>query len=262
MPGDLPVWGCTILPLDVVRGAGIAAWLALCVLPVRREFSTTRDKADRDNGPNRTCIQRSVELKYLLRRIGFPTGLAAFAIVALSCGSGGSGQDICNCIPLLPDIADYRHIAKHVPLPNTMPEEITVDTILSWPQDVFVPPDAPRTGRELQLFHVAQAFLQNASLNTGDCDLHFEISQTADRNAPRVVVETPVDSEYCSARRSIQSQLAQHGFRLDSQHGGDLPQALSAEVLGLAFEDFEHNRGSPQVATVWELHPATVNLVP
>lgn len=48
----------------------------------------------------------------------------------------------------------------------------------------------------------------------------------------------------------------------DAQHGGELPQAFPVEVLGMAFEDFEHGRGSPQVATVWELHPAKVNLVP
>ena len=53
---------------------------------------------------------------------------------------------------------------------------------------------------------------------------------------------------------------AQHGFRLDVEHGGELPQALPAEVLGMAFEDFEHNRGSGQVTTLWELHPAIVNL--
>jgi len=44
------------------------------------------------------------------------------------------------------------------------------------------------------------------------------------------------------------------------QHGGELSQPLSAEILGMAFEDFEHNRGSAQVATLWELHPAIVTL--
>ncbi len=172
-------------------------------------------------------------------------------------------QDICNCLPIEPDIADYRHAAKHVPIPNVAPQEITVDTILGWPQNLpILAPDAPRSGRELQVFHVASAYVQNVSVNPADCDVHIEISQTPDKNAPRVVVETPVDSEYCSARKSIQSQLAQHGFRLDAQHGGELPQALPAQVLGMAFEDFEHNRGSPQVATLWELHPAIVNLLP
>ncbi|HLK31563.1 MAG TPA: hypothetical protein VKT29_00655 [Terriglobales bacterium] len=173
-------------------------------------------------------------------------------------------KDICNCLPYEPDIADYRHAAKHVPLPNTTPVEISVATILSWPQTPILPPTAPRFGRELQLFHVAQAYLQNASINTADCDIHMEISATSDRKAPRVVIETPVDAEYCTARKNIQQQLAQHGFTLDYTHGGDLPQALPAQVTGLAFEDFEHpqSRGSPEVATLWELHPAIVTLAP
>jgi hypothetical protein len=194
--------------------------------------------------------------------------LALLAVSHVDCvGTSELGtvepQDLCNCLPIEPDIADYRHVAKHVSLPNVPAEEITVDTILSWPQGLPVlPADAPRTGRELQLFHIADAFLQNASVNSGDCDVHMEISQTADKAGPRVVVETPVDSEYCSARKAIQSQLSDHGFRLDAQHGGELPDALPAEVLGMAFEDFEHDRGSPQIATLWELHPATVKLLP
>jgi hypothetical protein len=186
-------------------------------------------------------------------------GLSALIALNWSCGAL---KDICNCLPYEPDIADYRHNAKHVPLPNVTPVEITVQTILSWPQTPFLPPTTPRFGRELTLFHVAHAFLQNASINTADCDIHMEISATAERTAPRVVIETPVDSEYCSARKNIQSQLKAHGFTLDNTHGGELPQALPAEVTGLAFEDFEHpqNRGSAEVATLWELHPAMVTL--
>jgi hypothetical protein len=169
-------------------------------------------------------------------------------------------EDLCKCLPIEPDIADFRHIAKHVAIPTIATQEIGVDTILSWTQDAFVAPDAPRTGRELQVFHIATAFVQEASVNAADCDVHFEISQTADKSAPRVIVETPVDSEYCSARQTAQAQLAKHGFRLDSQHGGELPQALPVQVLGMAFEDFDHSRGSAQVATIWELHPANVTI--
>jgi hypothetical protein len=169
-------------------------------------------------------------------------------------------EDLCKCLPIEPDVADFRHIAKHAAIPNIAAQEIGVDTILSWTQDAFVAPDAPRTGRELLVFHVATAFVQEASVNAADCDVHFEISQTADKNAPRVILETPVDSEYCSARQMEQAQLAKHGFKLDSQHGGELPQALPAEVLGMAFEDFDHSRGSAQVATIWELHPAIVTI--
>jgi hypothetical protein len=95
-------------------------------------------------------------------------------------------------------------------------------------------------------------------VNAVDCDISMEISQTAEKNSPRMIVETPVDSEYCSARQNLQAQLKQHGFQLDSQHGGELPQALPIDVTGMAFEDFEHNRGN--VATLWEIHPAIVTL--
>jgi hypothetical protein len=171
-------------------------------------------------------------------------------------------EDLCKCLPIEPDIADYRHLAKHVPIPNIAVQEVTVETILGWAQDPLIPPDAPRTGRELEVFHIATGFLQNASVNAADCDVVMEVSQVPDKNAARMIVETPVDSEYCSARQNIQGQLKQHGFRLDSQHGGELPQALSVDVVGMAFEDFEHDRGTAQVGTLWELHPAIVNLHP
>jgi hypothetical protein len=195
-------------------------------------------------------------------------GAALLGLLAGGCNGGNYGalqpspEDLCKCIPIEPDILDFRHLAKHVPIPAVAAQEIGVDTMLSWMQDAFVDPTAPRTGKELLVFHIANAFLQEASVNGADCDVHFEISQTADKSASRVIVETPVDSGFCSARQNAQSQLAKHGFRLDSQHGGELPQGLPVEVLGMAFEDFDHNRGSAQVATIWELHPATVNLLP
>ena len=188
------------------------------------------------------------------------------ALLCAACNGGSYGivqpnpEDLCKCLPVEPDILDFRHIAKHVPIPVIAAQEIGVDTILSWTQDAFVAPDAPRTGRELQVFHVATAFLQEASVNAADCDVHFEISMTVDKSAPRVIVETIVDSEFCSARQAAQSQLAKHSFKLDSQHGGELPQALPISVLGMAFEDFDHTRGSAHVATLWELHPAIVTI--
>jgi hypothetical protein len=201
-----------------------------------------------------------------MRQILLVGSITLLALLGVACSGGKFGvlqpnpEDLCKCLPIEPDIADFRHLEKHVPIPNIAAQEIGVDTVLSWTQDVIVAPDAPRTGRELEVFHVANAFLQEASVNAADCDVHFEISQTADKNAPRVIVETPVDSEFCSARQNAQSQLAKHGFKLDSQHGGELPQALPVAVLGMAFEDFDHNRGSLQVKTIWELHPAIVTI--
>jgi hypothetical protein len=186
------------------------------------------------------------------------------ALATVSCSGQDFGflqptpEDLCKCLPLEPDTADYRHAAKHMPIPNIVAQEVSVEIILTWSQDLFKPPDAPRTGRELEVFHIAKAFLQSASVNALDCDVSMEISQTADKSSSRMIVETPVDSEYCVARQNLQAQLKQHGFHLDSQHGGELPQALPVEVVGMAFEDFEHDRGP--VATLWELHPAIVTL--
>ena len=196
-------------------------------------------------------------------RIG---GLAILALLCAACNGTNYGvlqpnpEDLCKCLPLEPDVLDFRHTAKHVSIPVIAAQEIGVDTILSWTQDDIVLPQAPRTGRELQVFHVAIAFLQEASVNGADCDVHFEISMTADKNASRVIVETPVDSQFCSARQNTQTQLSKHGFKLDSQTGGELPQALPVEVLGMAFQDFDHTRGSAHVATNWELHPAIVTI--
>ena len=148
-----------------------------------------------------------------------------------------------------------------------VPSETTVSIIYTWIQTDPLTFDAPRTGNELQVFHIAAAFLQEVSVNGVDCDIHLEISDTPDKTAPRIIVETPVDSEFCSARKNIQTQLAQHGFHFDAAHGGELPQALPVNLLGLAFQDFDHNdvglkRGSVYVKTNWELHPAIVNLLP
>jgi hypothetical protein len=210
----------------------------------------------------------------LLRRTFAFAALALAAGFAFSCASvnnigqtGGQIEpaDLCKCTPLDQGF-EYRHDEKHVRIPDMPPEEVTIETIYSWPQNDPLSLDPPRTGVELQVFHVS-GFIQEASVNSEDCDIHVEISETADKSAPRVIVETPVDSEFCSARKGLQTQFANHGFRLDATHGGELPQALPADVVGLAFLDFDHSaiglgRGSAQVGTLWEIHPATVTLKP
>ena len=203
-------------------------------------------------------------------------GLVFLAGLALSCGSLNIGVvqplDLCQCTPLEPDIADYRHAQKHVPIAPTGPmgpSPLTIDTMYAWKVPPSPPIDPARTGVELIVFHITAAFMQEVSINGEDCDIHLEISQTASKTDRRVIVETPVDSEFCSARKNIQTQLAQHGVKLDPTHGGEiLPQGLLADVVGMGFLDFDHTavglppRGSAQVGTLWELHPATVNLLP
>jgi hypothetical protein len=183
-------------------------------------------------------------------------------LTLLYAASCGGGNDICHCNPTATTAQDFRHAEKHVPLPNITPVETTVAEILSWPAGPNPTNTTPRTGRELRLYHIATAYLQNARLVTFDCDLHLEISNVPDKAAPRVIVETPSDAEYCASRKLIQSQLAQHNFQIRPVKASEaeLPQVLPVSVVGLAFRDFEHNRGSVEVATPWELHPAEVSL--
>jgi hypothetical protein len=174
-----------------------------------------------------------------------------------SCG----GSDICHCTPTASTSQDFRHAEKHVPLPSGTPTPITVTQILAWPLGPDPTNTTPRTGRELTLYSIANAYLQSARLISFDCDVHLEVSDTPSKTAPRVIVETPIDSEYCDSRKTLQHALAQHHFQLryidqPQVSQAELPQALPVSVVGLAFRDFEHNRGSQEVGTPWELHPA------
>jgi len=184
-----------------------------------------------------------------------------------SCGgspdskSSSSSEDICKCQQTAPDSDDYRHNAKHASLPGGSAQTISVDTILSWPIPAEPASDAPRAGRENQLFRIDRAFLQFAWQNNGDCDLHLEVSATADKNAPRVIVETPSDPPYCVNRYNTKQQFAKYNLPIRSP-GVDLQTPLQVEVLGPALQDFSHPRGTAHVGSVWELHPAVVNVLP
>ena len=97
-------------------------------------------------------------------RIGLTAILILAALCVVSCNGQDFGflqptpQDLCKCVSLEPDIADYRHLAKHVPIPNIAAQEVSVGIVLTWPQDPVIPPDAPRTGRELEVFHMRTHF--------------------------------------------------------------------------------------------------------
>jgi hypothetical protein len=201
--------------------------------------------------------------------LAFLTLLALGVLIACGGGNGNVGinsssshdaiANICDCTPSETPAEDYRHAEKHVPLPGNTGQQITVATILGWPQGADPANDAPRSGRENQEFLIPLAYLQYVWAFTGDCDLHLEISNSPDKSAPRVIVETPIDGEYCTARQTIQQQLAENGVTL-STTGQELETPLPVQVLGLAFQDRRHQRGTQFVATVWELHPAIVSV--
>src|SRR5262249_43062269 len=148
----------------------------------------------------------------------------------------------------------------HVDLPAGTPTEITVADVLSFTVGPAPASDAPRSGRELQLFHIAHAFAQLVWVVSTDCDVHIEIADTADKTAPRMIVETPRNSSFCPSRQQLASQFNAHGITIDTNRQ-ELNPPLAIEVQGLAFQDEPHaTRGSAFLATTWELHPAVATL--
>src|SRR5437660_4411561 len=205
----------------------------------------------------------------LAQFLRFATLLLVLLLMQISCGghsskgsdtsSFNSAQDICNCVEQEPASSDYRTVAKHVDLPQIPASDINVATVLGWPVGADPASDAPRQGRELLIFHIANAFLQLVWLNPGDCDLHLEISDSPDKNAQRIIVETPHNNSYCGQRRALAQALAARGITI-SNTGLELATPVAVDVVGMAFQDFNHSPGSPKVATPWELHPAVVTV--
>jgi hypothetical protein len=165
--------------------------------------------------------------------------------------------DVCGCQPRDEKPTDYRFAEKHIPLPDMPSQSISVEHMLSWDQSSNPKNDAPRAGRELQMVTIPRAYVQFAWAYRGDCDIHIEISATPEKDAPRAIVETPVDQEYCTARKTLQQALRDHGVEL-SVLQQEVPNPFPVTVRGLPYQDAKHKRGSRYVATVWEIHPAIV----
>jgi hypothetical protein len=71
-------------------------------------------------------------------------------------------KDLARVFPLSPDISDYRHFAKHVPLPNVGAEQVSADVILSWSQDPIIPQRAKKWPG-LDIFHIATSYLHECA---------------------------------------------------------------------------------------------------
>src|SRR5205823_2315483 len=120
-----------------------------------------------------------------------------------------------------------------------------------------------RTGKELVLYRIPRAYLQTVFFRSSDCDLHLEISETPNKSAPRMIVETPGTMEYCEPRASLFVDLKRRGITVTDVNQ-ELSQPGQVEVVGVAFRDQAHPvwfaRGSERVTTLWELlwmHPTS-----
>lgn len=170
---------------------------------------------------------------------------------------------LCDCKPTHITKDDWRIEYKNGALPALEPEDTTVAAILAWPQGPEPGPRTPRSGPELKMYLIRRAYLQTVFLRKGDCDLHIEISEQPDKNAPRMIVETPGTSSYCTARTKMYTDLQHRGISLTDLNQ-ELSPPLPVEVEGVAFRDQAHTvwfaRGSDRVKTLWEIHPAIVRI--
>ena len=171
---------------------------------------------------------------------------------------------LCDCKPTHITKDDWRIEFKNGSLPETDPTDTTTAAILQWPEGPEPGQRAARSGRELTLYRIRKAYLQTVFFRSSDCDLHLEISEDGSKTAPRMIVETPGRAEYCLPRSALFTDLQGRGIAVTDVNQEIKP--LEVEVIGVAFRDQAHPvwfaRGSDKVATLWELHPATVKLLP
>src|SRR5437868_3809499 len=114
---------------------------------------------------------------------------------------------LCACKPTHITKDDWRIEFKNGPLPDGQPQVTSVAAILGWSEGPEPGPRTQRSGRELQLYRVPRAYVQTVFFRRSDCDLHVEVSDVPDKNAPRIIIETPGAAEYCQARSNIYSML-------------------------------------------------------
>jgi hypothetical protein len=80
-----------------------------------------------------------------------------------------------------------------------------------------------------------------------------------------MIIETPGATEYCPARTQIYTGLQQRGIAVTDLNQ-ELASPLPVQIVGVPFRDQSHPiwfaRGSDRVATLWELHPAIVQMLP
>lgn len=183
------------------------------------------------------------------RRTGKPTNPAA----------------LCVCKPTHIAKDDWRIEFKNGSLPRNEPVDVTATAIMEWPEGPEPRPRAARSGRELILHRIGKVYLQTVFFRSSDCDLHLEISQESSKDAPRMIVETPGTPEYCSPRSTLFADLQRRGITITDVNQ-EISQPIPVEVVGVPFRDQAHpiwfSRGSDKVATLWELHPAMVRILP
>jgi hypothetical protein len=196
-----------------------------------------------------------------------------FAVLRVS----GARADI-TCTPTQPLGQQNRTRMKHRTPPQQNPgvQLITVTEIVASPPAVGVNSPGSRTSaqpidpRETSVFTV-KGDLWVVNIEPNDCDFHLEVSEVGGSvNSDRVIVEIPQTAPFVPARNALLSGLHAAGVTLHART--TLTHAIRIQVLGFGFYDAWHvsttnpqrgnHHGSPQVGSLWEIHPVWAIIFP
>lgn len=175
---------------------------------------------------------------------------------------------ICTCTPGTKPDHQYRYSMKHRAAPeNVSSIASSIPTVLSWPN----PPgsvtsktrevDALQDERELDTFTVA-GYVWLAKIEANDCDIHMEISDSNEADAPRIIVEVPYGTDAWNAAYAF---IRERKLKFKQGTIAKWNSPAKIVVMGYAFWDGHHwmasnpkkgnKHGSPLVGTLWEIHP-------
>jgi hypothetical protein len=93
-----------------------------------------------------------------LERIYLTSMTILVALATVSCSGQDFGflqptpEDLCKCVPLEPDIADYRHAAKHVPIPEIVAQKLRSRSFLRGRRISSYLPTRHELGANLRFF--------------------------------------------------------------------------------------------------------------
>jgi hypothetical protein len=109
------------------------------------------------------------------------------------------------------------------------------------------------------------------NIEPNDCDFHLEVSEVGGSvDSDRVIVEIPQTAPFVAARNALLNRLHAAGVTLHART--KLAQPIRVQVVGFAFYDAWHfsptnpqrgnHHGSPQVGSIWEIHPVWAIIFP
>jgi hypothetical protein len=162
------------------------------------------------------------------------------------------------------------------PQPNPGVKLITVTEIVASPPAVGVNSPGARTSaqpidpRETSVLTL-KGDLWVINVEPNDCDFHLEVSEVGGSvDSDRVIVENSANSPVCCSPKCAAERASCSGRDVAART--KLTQPIRIQVLGFGFYDRWHfsatnpqrgnHHGSPQVGSLWEIHPVWAIIFP